>query len=54
MKVCVYLSKMVTFDIDILTQYDYSTLACANMYVAFKIIEQVQSEFSPEVEVTLL
>ena len=37
-KVCVYLCKMVVFDIDILSSYNYSTLACASLYVAFKII----------------
>ena len=37
-KVCLYLCKMVLFEIDIVTKYDYSTIACANLYVAFKII----------------
>lgn len=40
-KVCLYLSKMTLFEMEIMTNYDYSTIACANLYVGFKIIEQV-------------
>ena len=41
-KVCLYLSKMALFEVEIMTTYDYATIACANLYVAFKIIEQVE------------
>jgi hypothetical protein len=41
-KVCLYLSKMTLFEMEIMTNYDYSTIACANLYVGFKIIEQVE------------
>lgn len=37
-KVVLYLSKMVLFELDIMTSCDYSTIACASLYVAFKII----------------
>lgn len=37
-KIALYLSKMVMFDMDLMAAYDYSTLAAACIYVAFKII----------------
>jgi hypothetical protein len=51
-KVCLYLSKMVLFEVEIMTNYDYSTIACANLYVGFKIIEQVYQGIHPDIEVT--
>jgi cyclin A len=44
-KITLYLSKMVMFDVDLLTTFDSSTLAAACVYVAFKMIEQVDTAF---------
>jgi hypothetical protein len=52
-KVSLYLSKLVLFDIEIVTNYSSSTIACAILYLAFKIIVQVYPEFSPDSMVTL-
>lgn len=50
-KITLYLSKMIMFDVDLISTYDYSTLAAASIYVAFKIIEQVEASFSPDLHV---
>lgn len=52
-KITLYLSKMVMFDVDLLSSYDYSTLAAASIYVAFKIIEQVETGFSSDLHVNI-
>lgn len=50
-KITLYLSKMVMFDVELLGTYTYSTLTAACIYVAFKIIEQVDPDFSSEDQV---
>lgn len=51
MKVCMYLSKMVLFEMEIITEYNYEIIAIANLYVAFKTMEQGCSEFNADVEI---
>jgi hypothetical protein len=50
-KVSLYLSKMIMFDIELVSGYNYSTLATACLYVAFKIIEQVDPLFNSDQQV---
>ena len=38
-KICIYLSKMVVFDYELIQDKSYSLLAGALIFVAFKIIE---------------
>jgi cyclin A len=47
-KISLYLSKMVMFDVELVGVYDYSILATACLYVAFKIIEQVDPLFKSD------
>ena len=44
-KVCAYLAKMTVHDYDLLSQQTYSELAAAALFVAFKIIEQLNKNF---------
>jgi len=44
-KVCVYLAKANMHDYELLSQQDYSELAAATLFVAFKIIEQLDKNF---------
>jgi len=50
-KIALYLSKMVMFDVELIGSYAYSTLAAACIYVAFKIIEQVDPQFDSDHQV---
>ena len=50
-KMCLYLSKMVLFEVEIMTAYDYATIAVASLYVAFKTIEQGYAGFDPDAEI---
>jgi hypothetical protein len=45
MKISLYLSKMVLYDLDLINGYNYGVLALGCIYVGFKIIEQVESNF---------
>ena len=47
-KVCVYLAKMNMFDYDLLNGQSQVILAASTIYVAFKIIEQLKSEYPLE------
>jgi len=44
-KVCVYLAKANMHDYELLSQQDYSELAASTLFVAFKIIEQLDKSF---------
>ena len=44
-KVCTYLSKMTMHDYDLINQQKYSELAASTIFVAFKIIEQLDKAF---------
>lgn len=44
-KVCVYLAKANMHDYELLSQQDYSELAASTLFVAFKIIEQLDKNF---------
>jgi len=44
-KVCVYLAKANMHDYELLNQQDYSELAASTLFVAFKIIEQLDKSF---------
>ena len=45
LKVCTYLSKMTMHDYDLISQQGYSELAASTVFVAFKIIEQLDKSF---------
>lgn len=45
LKVCTYLLKMTMHDYDLINQQTYSELAAATIFVAFKIIEQLEKSF---------
>lgn len=45
LKVCTYLSKMTMHDYDLISQQSYSELAASTVFVAFKIIEQLDKTF---------
>ena len=45
-KVCVYLEKTVVHDYDLTTQYTYAELAASVLFVAFKVIEQLNTNFN--------
>ena len=53
-KICVYLSKMVLFDYELIQNKSNSLLAGGLIFVSFKIIEQVQSNFKAENEVNFI
>jgi len=44
-KVCVYLAKANMHDYELISQQDYSELAASTLFVAFKIIEQLDKSF---------
>jgi len=44
-KVCIYLSKANMHDYELISQQDYSELAASTLFVAFKIIEQLDKTF---------
>lgn len=50
-KVCVYLLKMILHDYDLISKINYHILAASTIFVAFKIIENIDSEFKSEVMV---
>lgn len=50
-KICVYLAKMILYDYDLISGYDYSILSGALIFVAFKIIEQTVPNFKAEEKV---
>jgi len=45
LKVCAYLSKANMYDYELVSQQDHSELAAATLFVAFKIIEQLDKTF---------
>ena len=53
-KICVYLSKMVLFDYELIQNKSNSLLAGGLIFVSFKIIEQVVSNFKAENEVNFI
>lgn len=44
-KVCIYLAKANMHDYELISQQDYSELAASTLFVAFKIIEQLDKTF---------
>jgi len=44
-KVCLYLAKANLYDYDLTNQYNNSQLAASTLFVAFKVIEQLDSSF---------
>lgn len=44
-KVCIYLTKMAMHDYDLLNYTHTLELTCAIIFVAFKIIEQLDKDF---------
>jgi len=44
-KVCTYLAKANMHDYELISQQDYSELAASTLFVAFKIIEQLDKSF---------
>lgn len=53
-KVIIYLTKMVMHDYSLLTSESKNHLSTGCLYVAFKIMEQIQSSFSTKELVLLL
>ncbi|CAK58509.1 unnamed protein product (macronuclear) [Paramecium tetraurelia] len=50
-KLCLYLSKMVLYDYEICGKTNYTLLAAALIFVAFKIIEQLDSSFNADSQI---
>ncbi|CAD8144489.1 unnamed protein product [Paramecium octaurelia] len=50
-KLCLYLSKMVLYDYEICGKTNYTLLAAALIFVAFKIIEQLDSSFHADSQI---
>ncbi|CAK85244.1 unnamed protein product (macronuclear) [Paramecium tetraurelia] len=50
-KLCLYLSKMVLFDYEICGKYNYTLLAAALIFVAFKIVEQLDTTFNADSQI---
>ncbi|KRX09298.1 Cyclin-like protein [Pseudocohnilembus persalinus] len=50
-KICIYLSKMILYDYDLVKDRQYSLLAGALIFVAFKIIEQIEANFKAEEQI---
>jgi hypothetical protein len=44
-KICIYLAKMILYDYDLIYQKEFSLLSGALIYVAYKIIEQIDPSF---------
>ena len=44
-KVCIYLAKMTMHDYELVNQQKYSELAASTLFVALKIIEQLDKSF---------
>ena len=53
-KVCIYLAKMTMHDYELVSQQDYSELAASTLFVAFKIIEQLDKSFPLNEKVLIL
>lgn len=53
-KVCIYLLKMVLHDYEIISKFSYHVIAAATIFVAFKIIENIDSSFKSELMVSLI
>jgi len=50
-KVCIYLTKMAMHDYDLLNYTHQLELTCAIIFVAFKIIEQLDKDFPLDAKV---
>ncbi|CAD8141600.1 unnamed protein product [Paramecium pentaurelia] len=50
-KLCLYLSKMVLYDYEICGKTNYTLLASALIFVAFKIVEQLDSSFNADSQI---
>ncbi|CAD8133141.1 unnamed protein product [Paramecium octaurelia] len=50
-KLCLYLSKMVLFDYEICGKNNYTLLAAALIFVAFKIVEQLETTFNADSQI---
>ena len=50
-KICIYLSKMILYDYELICTKSYSLLAGALIFVSFKIIEQIDPHFKAEEKV---
>ena len=53
-KVCVYLLKMVLHDYDLISKINYHVLAASTIFVAFKIIENIDPDFKSEIMVLFI
>ncbi|EGR31142.1 n-terminal domain protein [Ichthyophthirius multifiliis] len=47
-KICSYLSKMILYDYENIKMASYSTIAASVLYIIFKIIQQINLNFSAE------
>ncbi|CAD8061186.1 unnamed protein product [Paramecium sonneborni] len=50
-KLCLYLSKMVLYDYEICSKNNYTLLAAALIFVAFKIVEQLENSFNADSQI---
>ncbi|CAD8053234.1 unnamed protein product [Paramecium sonneborni] len=50
-KLCLYLSKMVLYDYEICSKNNYTLLAAALIFVAFKIVEQLETSFNADSQI---
>ena len=50
-KVCIYLLKMVLHDYELISKTNYHILAASTIFVAFKIIENLDQNFKSEMMV---
>ncbi|CAD8056391.1 unnamed protein product [Paramecium sonneborni] len=50
-KLCLYLSKMVLYDYEICGKSNYTLLGAALIFVAFKIVEQLDSTFNADSQI---
>jgi len=50
-KICVYLAKMILYEYELVNSNDCFILSGSLIFVAFKIIEQLQPSFKSEIKV---
>lgn len=52
-KVCVYLCKANMYDYELMSQYSHCEMAACTLFVAFKVVEQLDNGFPLSIEVII-
>ncbi|KAM3130663.1 hypothetical protein pb186bvf_017255 [Paramecium bursaria] len=50
-KLCLYLAKMILYEYDLCSQHKYTLLGASLIFVGFKIVEQLETNFNAELQI---